>query len=94
VNYYALIYHLAPDYMDRRPLFRSEHLGMARAAHERGEMLMGGAFADPADQALLIFHTPSAAIPEAFAQTDPYVMNGLVVKWEVRLWTVVIGAIG
>jgi uncharacterized protein YciI len=57
-------------------------------------MLMGGAFADPADQALLIFHTPSAAIPEAFAQTDPYVMNGLVVKWEVRLWTVVIGAIG
>ena len=26
-----------------------------------------------------------------FARSDPYVRNGLVTRWEVRSWTVVIG---
>ena len=28
---------------------------------------------------------------ENFARRDPYVTSGLVRKWEVRTWTVVIG---
>ena len=49
------------------------------------------ALSDPADRALLIFRAPDGRVAEAFAQSDPYVINGLVTRWEVRPWAVVIG---
>lgn len=88
---YALIYHVADDYLERRSAFRSEHLALAQAAHERGELLLGGAFADPVDTALLIWRTDGPGPIEAFVASDPYVANGLVKRWEIRPWTVVIG---
>ena len=42
-----LIYELVDDYLERRAALRAEHLGLARAAHERGELLLAGALADP-----------------------------------------------
>jgi len=41
--------------------------------------------------ALLVFRASSAAEVEAFAKSDPYVVNGLIKSWRVREWTVVIG---
>jgi uncharacterized protein len=90
--YVALIYHVVPDYVERRAALRDEHLALARAATERGELLLGGAFADPVDGALLIFRVDDIASVEAFARADPYVTNGLVTQWRVRPWSVVIGA--
>ncbi len=90
--YFALRYELTEDYLQRRAAFRDEHLGLARAAHERGELLMAGALADPADEALLIWQSEDPELVESFARQDPYVINGLVVSWTVRPWTVVIGA--
>ena len=29
MNHYLLTYHLAPDYLERRPAFREEHLALA-----------------------------------------------------------------
>lgn len=52
---------------------------------------MGGALANPADSAILIFKGEDPAVAEEFAKNDPYVKNGLIVEWHVRLWTVVIG---
>lgn len=89
--YYLLIYKTAEDYLEKRGPFRPEHLGMAKAAQERGELIMAGALANPPDGAILVFKGDSPAAAEAFAQKDPYVKNGLIVKWEVREWTVVIG---
>ena len=89
--YWALFYDLVDDYLDRRPAFREEHLGLARGAEERGELVMAGAFADPADSALLVFKGDDASVAETFAQSDPYVREGLVKDWRVRGWTVVIG---
>ena len=54
-------------------------------------LLLAGAMADPADQALLVFNVADPSVIEAFARNDPYVINGLVARWEVRPWTVVIG---
>jgi hypothetical protein len=88
--YYAMIYDLVDDYMARRGTFREEHLKMAADAHARGELLMGGAFADPPDKALMIFRVDDSKVAESFARKDPYVINGLVKRWEVRPWTVVI----
>ena len=89
--FYVLIYDLVDDYLARRGAFREEHLRLAAEAHARGELYMGGAFAEPADRALLIFRASSPSVAESFARNDPYVLNGLVLRWEVRPWTVVIG---
>jgi uncharacterized protein len=89
--YFALMYELVDDYLIRRAEFRDQHLKMAHELKARGEIVMAGAFADPADKALLVFRAEDRSVPESFARTDPYVINGLVKRWEVRAWTVVIG---
>jgi len=91
VNHYLLMYHLANDYLDRRPEFRGAHLALAKEAVQRGGMLLGGALADPADLGLLVFKGDTPAVAERFAEADPYVLNGLVERWEVRRWTTVVG---
>jgi hypothetical protein len=63
----------------------------AREYVARGELLLGGAFADPVDGAVLFFSTASKGTVETFAKTDPYVTGGLVTDWKVREWTTVIG---
>ncbi|MBL8792292.1 MAG: hypothetical protein JNM56_00150 [Planctomycetia bacterium] len=89
--HYLLIYDAAPDYVERRVPLRKEHLALARAAHARGELVLGGALADPVDGAVLLFQSDSPAAAEAFAAADPYVRHGLVRQWRVRAWTTVIG---
>ena len=89
--YLALKYDLVDDYLDRRPEFRDEHLGLARAAHDRGELALAGAFTNPSDRALLIWSTEDRSVVEAFVEADPYVRNGLVQGWTVREWNVVVG---
>lgn len=89
--YFALIYELVDDYLPRRAVFRQEHLSLAATAHERGEIVLAGAFSEPIDRALLVFRGADRSAAEEFARKDPYVLNGLVKRWEVRPWTVVIG---
>ena len=89
--HYLLIYELAPDYLARRGEFRDEHLQLAWDAQERGEIVIAGALADPADQAILLFSGDSPAAAERFAKADPYVVQGLVTSWRVRQWNTVIG---
>lgn len=91
MGYFALVYEVVDDYLLGRAAFRDDHLRHARQAYDRGELLLAGAFADPADKALLVFRTDDPVIVESFARSDPYVVNGLVKRWEVRPWTVVIG---
>jgi len=89
--YFILSYDLVDDYIVRRPAFRSEHLDLAQNTHRRGELILAGALGDPADRALLVFRVPERSMVEEFARNDPYVLNGLVTRWEVRPWAVVIG---
>lgn len=89
--HYLLFYDLAPDYLERRQLYRDEHLALAWEAHARGELLLGGALADPVDGAVLLFQGDSPSVVEQFVAADPYVHNGLVVSWRIRPWTTVIG---
>jgi len=92
MKHFLLTYTLAPDYLERRPEFRAEHLELARGAVGRGELLLGGAVAgDPPAEAQLLFAGDSAHAAEAFARSDPYVANGLVEKWRVREWITVVG---
>ena len=91
--HYLLFYETSPDYLERRGEFRDEHLRLAWRSHERGELLLAGAYADPVDGSLLVFEGPSPEVAERFAEADPYVRNGLVRGWRVRAWTTVVGAL-
>lgn len=90
--HYLLFYEAASDYEERRKPFRAAHLQHARAAAARGDVVLGGAFAKPADGAVILFRGDSPAAAEEFATHDPYVLNGVVTRWYVREWTTVVGA--
>lgn len=89
--YYALYYRTADNYLESRVPFRQSHLAHATKYHDRGELIMGGAFSEPSDGALLIFKVDNPEVVIEFAKTDPYVINGLIRDWNVRGWNVVIG---
>ena len=89
--HYLLFYELADDYLTRRAEFRNVHLKMGWEAAERGELVLGGALANPVDGAVLIFKGDSPAVAEIFAAADPYVTSGIVKRWYVREWTTVVG---
>ena len=89
--YYALLYEVVENFVERRAPFREEHLRLAAEAHRRGEIVLAGALSEPTDGALIIFRGDSPQAATVFAQNDPYVWNGLVKHWEVRPWTVVVG---
>jgi uncharacterized protein YciI len=86
-----LFYDVVDDYVERRVQYREQHLQIARQAHQRGEIVLGGALAEPADGAIIVFRGDCVDVAEAFAMADPYVKNGLVKTWRVRKWTTVIG---
>jgi len=89
--HYLLAYEIAPDYLTRRAEFRGAHLKLAKQAVDRGELVLGGAVGDPAESALLLFRCDSPETPAAFAQVDPYVLGGIVMRWSVSPWNTVVG---
>lgn len=89
--HYLLFYEVGEDYVSRRAEFRDAHLEKAWKASERGELVLGGALANPIDGAVLLFKGDSPEVAERFARADPYVTSGAVKRWHVREWTTVAG---
>ena len=89
--HYILFYEYTSDYMERRDEFRDQHMALAKESIDRGELFLGGAYANPADGAAIVFKGDSQEVAESFAKEDPYVNNGLVTSWHVREWTTVAG---
>lgn len=92
MSYYILKYKPIPTYLEDRVKYRKEHLKLAKDYADRGLLVLGGALADPADEAVLVFKTESQDEVAKFANQDPYVQNGLIEKWAIRKWMVVIGS--
>ena len=91
MKHFLLMYDYVPDVLERRPPFRGAHLEHAWAAHDRGELVVAGALADPVDGAVLLFAGEDSKAAEDFARADPYVVGGLVKSWRVREWSTVVG---
>lgn len=89
--HYLLFYEVGEDYVSRRVEFRETHLAKAWEASRRGELLLGGALANPVDGAVLLFKGNSPEVAENFARNDPYVTSGAVKRWYVREWMTVAG---
>jgi uncharacterized protein YciI len=91
--HYLLFYEVVERYAERRRPFRAAHLAYAAPYAERGELLLGGGVGEPPDAAVLLFQADGPELVEAFAKSDPYVREGIVVRWRVRPWLTVAGTL-
>ena len=89
--YFLLLYDLVENYPEARMPYRPQHLKIAQAEHGAGRLLLAGAYGDPPHGAAFIFRTENREGVEAFARRDPYVENGVVTRWRIEPWNVVIG---
>ncbi|MFK7922421.1 MAG: YciI-like protein [Bacteroidia bacterium] len=89
--YFLLFYETVDAFVEKRAPFRATHLAHAQAAVAAGDLLLGGALEEPADKAVLLFQGTDRSVAANFAQNDPYVRQGLIKKWEVRPWKVMVG---
>jgi uncharacterized protein len=82
---YVLLYESADDVRANAPLHFPAHVARWKEFQDRGTLLMIGTFANPQDEgSMAIFTTREAA--EAFAVSDPFVLNGVVSRWSIREW--------
>ena len=81
---YVLVYDSSPDVMTKAPIYGAAHQARCQEFLANGTLLMIGPFSNPHDGAMGIFKTREAA--EAFATGDPFVLNGVVARWQVREW--------
>jgi uncharacterized protein len=91
MGHYVLLYDVVDNFAARRAPHRESHLRLVREAYAREELVLAGALGDPPTQALLVFRSPDRAAAETFARGDPYVREGLVRRWVVEPWAVVVG---
>ena len=90
---YLLFYEKIEDYAERQKPHAEAHRDYFEKRAAQGDMLLGGSLEDPVDgSAVILFEAESASVVEAFAKTDPYVIHGIVNKWSVRKWDVVVGS--
>jgi uncharacterized protein len=86
---YVLLYESADDVMSKAPAHFPAHEERMKEFHARGDLEMVGTFEDPQRHgSMSIFRTREAA--EEFASGDPFVLNGVVARWEVRGWNEVL----
>ena len=91
LQYFMLNYKVSADYLEKRGEYRRSHLELATNYMDAGKLLLGGAVADPADEAFLCFICESKLEVEKFVKMDPYYQNGLIEKYTIRKWSVVTG---
>ncbi|KAG5190353.1 hypothetical protein JKP88DRAFT_160386, partial [Tribonema minus] len=88
---YMLQYTYVEGMLEKRGPHRDAHLQMLGELTQKGECVLGGAFMNPADGAMLLFQTRAAA--ETFAAQDPYSKAGLITKFNIRDYDAVTGTI-
>jgi len=66
-------------------------LDLAKSYVEKGHLLLGGAHPPAIKEASLVFKAPNESVVRQFVSSDPYVNKGVVTKWEIKEWAVVVG---
>ena len=89
--YCILFYAYVENIIEKRKPYREEHLALAQRFVADGKLILGGAYAEPADGAAIVFKFETKADVLFFVENDPYVKNGLVTQWHIREWNAVVG---
>jgi uncharacterized protein YciI len=82
---YVLLYHSAPDVHERAPVHFPGHQERLLEFRARGTLTAVGPFGNPQEEgSMAIFTSREAA--EEFAAGDPFVLEGVVARYEIREW--------
>jgi uncharacterized protein YciI len=82
---HVLLYQPVDNVLELAPLHFEAHNAWALKFHAAGTLLMYGTFGDPASEgAMAIFTSREAA--DAFVADDPFMVNGVVARHEIREW--------
>lgn len=82
---YVLFYESADEVGSKAPAYFAAHRARWAEFAAGGSLLMIGTFGNPQDEgSMAIFTSREAA--ETFAQSDPFVLHGVVRRWSVREW--------
>ncbi len=80
---FAIIGHDGPDAAELRPQFRTAHLDNLRPLVKAGRVTIAGPFTDGSGS-LIVADFDSEADAVAFAQGDPYTLEGIFDRVEVK----------
>ena len=80
---FVIIGHDGPDGARLRPTVRERHLAYWRPLSERGKVFVAGPFTDGSGS-LVVFEMDAEADALAFAQSDPYLTEGVFNRVEVK----------
>jgi uncharacterized protein len=80
---FVIIGHDGPNGAALRPMVRPAHLENLRPLVESGRVVVGGPFTDGSGS-LIVADFESEAAAKAFAQSDPYVTQGVFERVEIK----------
>jgi uncharacterized protein YciI len=87
---FVLFYTCAPDVAAKAGPVFAAHKAHYEQFLARGVLLLLGTFEDAqADGSMAVFSTREAA--EEFAAADPFVLNGVVARYQIKGWNEAIG---
>ena len=87
--YFVLFYDTVDNFVERRQPHRQAHLALIDGAYAQGRLVLAGALKPSG--ALLVFRASDESEVTRFVRSDPYVSNGLVTRWRIQEWSVVVG---
>lgn len=82
---YVLLYDVAADGLAKAETHYPAHVARLTEFHDRGVLVAVGPFGNVQDEgSMAIFTTREAA--QQFVDDDPFVVNGVVARWQLREW--------
>ncbi len=86
---YVFIGYDGPEAKELRPKLRPAHLEKLKNLSQAGKIVLAGPFADGSGS-LIVFNVSTKAEVELIAKTDPYVMERVFERYEIRPFTQVL----
>jgi len=84
-TYAVVLYESADDVATRAPAHFPAHKARLDEFHAAGDLVLVGTFGDPQAQgSMAVFTSREAAVK--FVEGDPFVLNGVVRRHEIRDW--------
>jgi uncharacterized protein YciI len=80
---YVLIGYDAPNGQELRKVYRDAHLEKLKALAKAGKIVAAGPFTDGSGS-LIVFDVATRTEVELIAKTDPYVMNRVFERYEIK----------
>ena len=84
-TYAVVLYESADDVAGRAPVHFPAHKARLDEFHAAGDLILVGTFGDPQAQGSMAVLTSREAA-EKFVAGDPFVLNGVVRRYEIRDW--------